>query len=160
MRKLLRDIYDDLGDDIDYCCPVCGLPVGTHDGKCWFPRLKKMFTEEIRPFDKVLVRNSEDAAWTIDIFVRQKTDGYYECFRYEWKYCLPYEGNEHLVGKKDNFKFGDHVEMRTVTSLTTWTRAVVVQEPEKEGEPYLVVAENFPADSCFRNACDLRHAYW
>ena len=54
-----------------------------------------------KPFDKVLVRDSQDFIWKPNIFGRYYPNAsdlkYYmlndECFRY----CIPYEGNEHLA---------------------------------------------------------------
>lgn len=62
------------------------------------PEPKRAFNF-FRPFDKVLVRDDENCNWEVDFFdhynhnenfpYRVMTSGYR-------KYCVPYEGNEHL----------------------------------------------------------------
>lgn len=70
--------------------------------------LKKLGIEvkpecELKPFDKVLVRDSHLHSWDIDFFKEytysKDLEGYvYKCFVDDWNYCIPYEGNEHLLG--------------------------------------------------------------
>lgn len=56
---------------------------------------------ELKPFDKVLVRDEYDDEWVCDIFSHiDKYDLYY-CVGTRWKQCIPYEGNEHLLGTKN-----------------------------------------------------------
>lgn len=53
---------------------------------------------KFKPFDKVLVRDSEDGIWKISLF-GFKTDFSYTCLNgICWSFCIPYEGNEHLCG--------------------------------------------------------------
>lgn len=53
---------------------------------------------KFKPFDKVLVRDSEDGVWKISLF-GFKTDFSYTCLNgICWSFCIPYEGNEHLCG--------------------------------------------------------------
>jgi hypothetical protein len=71
--------------------------------------LKQFFGIEIepeykfKPFDKVLVRDTEDDDWHVSLFVRKIADAQYKEERYEclngtgWIYCIPYEGNEHFL---------------------------------------------------------------
>lgn len=59
---------------------------------------------QLKPFDKVLVRDSDDGVWKGDFFFYIDVDGYY-CLRSCWKQCIHYDGNEHLLGttnKPDN----------------------------------------------------------
>lgn len=51
------------------------------------------------PFDKVLVKDG--AVWICALF-SHIANGYYICGGRSFKYCLPYEGNEHLVGTTDD----------------------------------------------------------
>lgn len=55
---------------------------------------------DFKPFDKVLVRDSIQQDWTIEIFKRKfvDNDGYikYECLTDVFNQCIPYEGNESL----------------------------------------------------------------
>lgn len=59
---------------------------------------------EFKPFDRVLVRDCKDENWAVNIF-GYNTDGekglYYCIGNGCWRYCIPYEGNEHLVGTPD-----------------------------------------------------------
>ncbi len=53
---------------------------------------------ELKPFDKVLVRDDNEADWKCDFFSNISNSGYYHCINAGWKQCIPYEGNEHLLG--------------------------------------------------------------
>ena len=54
---------------------------------------------ELKPFDKVLVRNDKEDQWSANIFSYQVRDNMYYCLgECYWRYCIPYEGNEHLLG--------------------------------------------------------------
>lgn len=60
---------------------------------------------EFKPFDKVLVRDCNEVKWEIDLFQEYeefKSDLYYSCLASTWNQCIPYEGNEHLLGTTDN----------------------------------------------------------
>ena len=54
---------------------------------------------EFKPFDKVLVRDYDSEVWSIDLFAEKERDDKYICMTSSWKQCIPYEGNEHLLGK-------------------------------------------------------------
>ena len=53
-----------------------------------------------KPFDKVLVRNYDDMVWSANYFSHYKdNNGYhYVCIDNSYIFCIPYEGNEHLLG--------------------------------------------------------------
>lgn len=58
---------------------------------------------EFKPFDRVLTRDNDTEIWSVDIFSHIQGDE----FRFVtvgscWRYCLPFEGNEHLVGTSDS----------------------------------------------------------
>lgn len=53
---------------------------------------------ELKPFDKVLVRDEDDDEWVCDIFSHIDENDYYYCVGTRWKQCIHYEGNEHLLG--------------------------------------------------------------
>lgn len=64
---------------------------------------------EFKPFDKVLVRDEDDKEWHISLFAREivdDSDGLsykYECSNGTlWDCCIPFEGNEHLLGTTEN----------------------------------------------------------
>ena len=76
------------------------------EGKAWDAE-KKMIVglppkfDELKPFDKVLVRDDKEEQWFANIFSYRHRDMYYclgECYRY----CIPYEGNEKLLGTMDD----------------------------------------------------------
>lgn len=52
--------------------------------------------------DVVLCRDAEDEEWRITSFVAKGSEQYpFQCLFYRWKNCIPYEGNEHLLGTTD-----------------------------------------------------------
>lgn len=54
---------------------------------------------EFKPFDKVLVRDSNMEEWQVDLFSHiKKADYNFIAVGSCWKQCIPFEGNEHLVG--------------------------------------------------------------
>ena len=59
---------------------------------------------EFKPFDKVLVRDDKEDQWSANIFSYQLRGMFYCLGEGYWKYCIPYEGNEHLLGTTDNFE--------------------------------------------------------
>lgn len=52
----------------------------------------------LKPFDKVLVRDSTLDKWRTNLFGYIDKDGYYRCVYANWVYCIPYAGNENLLG--------------------------------------------------------------
>lgn len=61
---------------------------------------------KFEPFEKVLVRDADKYEWKIDIFEREdltEDDKFkYICLVSCWNYCIPYKGNEHLLGTTNN----------------------------------------------------------
>lgn len=56
---------------------------------------------QFKPFDKVLVRDSDNSKWYCDFFMKINHDApsKFNCLVCgDWKQCIPYEGNEHLLG--------------------------------------------------------------
>jgi len=77
---------------------------------------------KFQPFDRVLGRDDVHSEWMPDIF-RDYNDDESACFPYccfysKYAQCIPYEGNEHLVGtnqapdEPEKFEFGEHVMVR------------------------------------------------
>ena len=56
-----------------------------------------------KPFDKVLVRNEDDEIWDCNLFSLYH-NGVYWCVGDVHKQCIPYEGNEHLLGTNNKPK--------------------------------------------------------
>ena len=75
------------------------------EGKCWDAE-KKLIVDakkeyQFKPFEKVLARDSKDSLWHIDLYEGMLGDDNeynYCCMASYWVYCIPYEGNEHLLG--------------------------------------------------------------
>lgn len=62
-----------------------------------------------RPFDKVLVRDHEGQIWNTNYFLyyrENNKDFLYACMDNPYRYCIPYEGNEHLLGTTDPYTKG------------------------------------------------------
>lgn len=89
------------------------------EGKAWDAK-KKMIVDlkpkvELKPFDKVLCRNSKDDTWEADFFARltrkeidYTQSGKYLCVGDLWMYCIPYnEETAHLLGTTDDWKGGE-----------------------------------------------------
>ena len=75
------------------------------EGKAWDSEKKEIVDlkpkVELKPFDKVLVRHQKTEEWSANIFSHtDKTDEYldYICVNGRWEFCIPYIGNEHLLG--------------------------------------------------------------
>lgn len=72
------------------------------DGKAWDSDKKAIVDlkpkVELKPFDKVLVRDFEDQAWQVSLFSYKDSDSYYCCNGCAWTQCIPYIGNESLLG--------------------------------------------------------------
>jgi hypothetical protein len=63
----------------------------------------------LRNYDKVLVRDAEGLEWYANYFsyYREYDQGYpYACMGVYYRYCIPYEGNEHLLGTTDPYTEG------------------------------------------------------
>ena len=76
------------------------------EGKAWDAE-KKMIVDlkpkiELKPFDKVLVRDDETSEWKANFYSQMGALGSYECISGVWGDCIPYEGNEHLLGTTNN----------------------------------------------------------
>lgn len=62
-----------------------------------------------KPFDKVLVRDEEENVWYANYFSHYKENDEeypYVCIDSSYRYCIPYENNEHLLGTTDPYKEG------------------------------------------------------
>lgn len=72
------------------------------EGKAWDTEKKAIVNlesvVELKPFDKVLVRDDKEDQWSANIFSYQVRDMYHCLGESYWRYCIPYIGNEHLLG--------------------------------------------------------------
>lgn len=53
---------------------------------------------QFKPFDKVLVRDRDEQEWECNLFSHIDEEDCYVCVGSWWLQCIPYEGNEHLLG--------------------------------------------------------------
>lgn len=73
------------------------------EGKAWDAEKKQIVDikkeHQFKPFEKVLVRDSIDDVWRASFFSHIKeNDGSYVTTCVTWKFCIPYIGNESLLG--------------------------------------------------------------
>lgn len=73
------------------------------EGKAWDAEKKQIVDikkeHQFKPFEKVLVRDSYNDMWRASFFSHIKEDdGRYVTTCLTWKFCIPYIGNESLVG--------------------------------------------------------------
>lgn len=113
-------VTDDIGDPI-HCVAIDGrVPLFMSDGRYFggycdtecmlFPsKAQRDWSKFVVPspkpkhqfkqFERVLVRDGYDEVWKCDLFSHIDVDGNYACVGVDyWKQCIPYEGNEHLLG--------------------------------------------------------------
>lgn len=71
-------------------------------GKAWDSEKKQVVdlkpNVELKSFDRVLVRNCKSENWRANLFGYIDKDGFYCCVWANWAYCIPYIGNESLLG--------------------------------------------------------------
>lgn len=72
------------------------------EGKAWDAEKKQIVDlkpkVELKPFDKVLVRDFSRDKWSISFFSFKKEDLYVCINHCSWNQCIPYIGNESLLG--------------------------------------------------------------
>lgn len=73
------------------------------EGKAWDAEKKQIVDIkkelQFKPFEKVLVRDSYNDMWRASFFSHIKEDdGRYVTTGLTWKFCIPYIGNESLIG--------------------------------------------------------------
>ncbi len=111
---------------------------------------------EFKPKDWVLVRDDDEDSWKLDVF-SHKDGGYFRCVSCMWLQCIPFEGNEHLLGTSDSpeekktggWKVGDKVEVEYDTDKK-WYGGEIVRINlsnrswvDSEVMPYYVRSECF-----------------
>lgn len=80
-------------------CGVISIPL--------YIAVKIQETPKFQPFQKVLTRDCEKgifSVWHCDLFSHISEEGEYFTSSGMWNECIPFEGNEHLVGMKDDPK--------------------------------------------------------
>lgn len=77
------------------------VPVGKiafTDQNNWELAPNKFDITTLKPFDKVLVRNTYNQLWIADLFSYISKSGRFVCVVHNTYQCIPYESNEHLLG--------------------------------------------------------------
>lgn len=78
------------------------------EGKYWDAEKKEVVDlkpkDGLKPFDKVLVRDYDNEIWRANLFSNYMSEGSYGCVCSAYKQCVPYEGNEHLLGTRNKVK--------------------------------------------------------
>lgn len=82
------------------------------EGKRWDSEKKQIVDlkpkVELKPFDRVLVRDSKSDKWRANLFGYIDNGEYYHCVCANWVYCIPYnEETAHLLGTTDEWKGGE-----------------------------------------------------
>lgn len=75
-----------------------GLSLTYKDLEQWELAPNKFDITTLKPFDKVLVRNTYDQLWITDLFSYISKSGRFVCVVHNTYQCIPYESNEHLLG--------------------------------------------------------------
>lgn len=81
-------------------------------GKRWDAEKKQIVdlkpNIELKPFDKVLIRDFGSQAWQVSLFGYKDSDFYYCCNGCGWNQCIPYnEETAHLLGTTGEWKGGE-----------------------------------------------------
>ena len=75
------------------------IPFSEQDS--WHLANSHYFINNFKPFDKVLVRDDDNECWMPSLFGwvdRGLQDGIFVCGTSDWEQCIPFKGNEKLVG--------------------------------------------------------------
>ena len=75
------------------------IPFSEQDS--WHLANSHYFINNFKPFDKVLVRDDDNECWMPSLFGwvdRGLQDGKFVCGTSDWEQCIPFKGNEKLVG--------------------------------------------------------------
>ena len=69
-----------------------------------YKKVSDKLEHKFQPFEKVLVRDSDTDKWVADLYGLENEEDQYKhwCVSGRCVYCIPYEGNEHLLGTTDN----------------------------------------------------------
>lgn len=120
-----------------------------------------MEEHEFKPKEWVLVRDTDEQNWRLGIYSHYDKDCSrfpYRCVADNYMQCIPYEGNEHLIGTSkpagpveelDGWKVGDKVEVEFCWDKEWYPGEIVRINPrhtskiDGESMPYRVKAKCF-----------------
>ena len=116
---------------------------------------------EFEPKEWVLCRDGDKEEWRLDIFSHKNVEyGDYICIGMRWNYCIPYEGNEQLLGTKNKpteWNVGDKVEVQNADDDKWYDGEIVKLNTKRdEGFHYSVEAECFHCGPKWCRADQLR----
>jgi hypothetical protein len=103
-------------------------------------------------YQKVLVRDTEDGIWAVDLFSHYIDGEFVTLGNRLWAYCIPYHGNEDLVGTSESAwkpKTGELVAMSD--GLNKWVARIFVGMGETVG-PSLYLGLDSESDNLDRAA--------
>lgn len=74
---------------------------------------------KFKPFDKVLVRDSNLEIWRANFYSHLSNERAHVCTHGAWNYCIPYnEETKHLLGTNDDYQKPEPKEYHVWTSGT------------------------------------------
>lgn len=79
---------------------IGSIPFNEQDN--WKLVSDKFDITSLKTFDQVLVRDFDNTPWEIEFFSRLLDGKHFKCSGLSYVQCIPYKGNEHLNGKKDD----------------------------------------------------------
>jgi hypothetical protein len=86
---------EEVEDKFQYIEPII-------EDKNWELFTDKFDITTLKPFDKVLVRDFDNTPWEIEFFSRLLNGEHFKCLEVSYVQCIPYEGNQHLLGTKND----------------------------------------------------------
>lgn len=106
-------VYKDMASEIEYFCTAEKIIKVEDSRKIDIIKrylseyeylLDEMPKHDFKPFERVLVRRTNQERWKLHLFSRESGgDNKYECLGgVGFSQCIPYEGNEHLLGTNKN----------------------------------------------------------
>lgn len=95
---------DEYSEGISAYRTSIGLAITYEELEHWELVPNKFDINTLKPFDEVLVRNTNNGRWRGQFYMSyNKNEEYpFECTYNCWKQCIPYENNEHLHDKTDD----------------------------------------------------------
>jgi hypothetical protein len=78
---------------------IYGIPILKQDEYELVP--DKFDITTLKPFDKILVRDIDDAMWIAAFFSHLRGERFYTVSTW-YNQCIPYDGNQHLLGTTDD----------------------------------------------------------
>ena len=95
---------------------------------------------KFKEYQKVLVRDTEDGIWAVDLFSHYIDDEFVTLGNRLWAYCIPYHGNEDLVGTAKSAWKPKKGELVAVSHEgSSWfARGFISEEKSEEGTIYRV----------------------